>query len=70
MAKEQTIDDIRKEKLKSLETTLGKIEKDFGKGAIMKLGDHAVVTVGVNSFGIHCPGYCPWRWWLSAWQGG
>ncbi len=46
MAKEQTIDDIRKEKLKSLETTLGKIEKDFGKGAIMKLGDHAVVTVG------------------------
>jgi recombination protein RecA len=46
MAKEQTIDDVRKEKLKSLETTLGKIEKDFGKGAIMKLGDHAVVTVG------------------------
>jgi recombination protein RecA len=47
MAKEQTIDEIRKEKLKSLETTLGKIEKDFGKGAIMKLGDHAVVSVGI-----------------------
>jgi recombination protein RecA len=47
MAKEQTIDDIKKEKLKSLETTLGKIEKDFGKGAIMKLGDHAVVSVGI-----------------------
>jgi recombination protein RecA len=47
MAKEQTIDDIKKEKLKSLETTLGKIEKDFGKGAIMKLGDRAVVNVGV-----------------------
>jgi recombination protein RecA len=46
MAKEQTIDDVRKEKLKSLETTLGKIEKDFGKGAIMKLGDQAVVSVG------------------------
>lgn len=46
MAKEHTIDDIRKEKLKSLETTLGKIEKDFGKGSIMKLGDHAVVAVG------------------------
>lgn len=46
MAKELTIDDIKKEKLKSLETTLGKIEKDFGKGAIMKLGDHAVVNVG------------------------
>jgi recombination protein RecA len=46
MAKEQSIDDVRKEKLKSLETTLGKIEKDFGKGAIMKLGDHAVELVG------------------------
>jgi recombination protein RecA len=46
MAKEQTIDEIRKEKLKSLETTLGKIEKDFGKGSIMKLGDRAVVNVG------------------------
>jgi len=46
MAKD-TVDDIRKEKLKSLETTLGKIEKDFGKGAIMKLGDRAVVSVGV-----------------------
>jgi recombination protein RecA len=46
MAKEQTIEEIKKEKLKSLETTLGKIEKDFGKGAIMKLGDHAVVSVG------------------------
>ena len=45
MAKEQTIDDIKKEKLKSLEITLGKIEKDYGKGAIMKLGDHAIVNV-------------------------
>src|SRR5512147_10944 len=46
MAKETTLDDVRREKLKSLETTLGKIEKDFGKGAIMKLGDQAVVSVG------------------------
>ena len=45
MAKEQTIDDVKKEKLKSLEITLGKIEKDYGKGAIMKLGDHAIVNV-------------------------
>ncbi len=47
MAKENTLDDVKREKLKSLETTLGKIEKDFGKGAIMKLGDQAVVNVGV-----------------------
>jgi len=46
MAKEPTIDEIKKEKLKSLEITLGKIEKDYGKGAIMKLGDHAIVNVG------------------------
>jgi recombination protein RecA len=45
MAKEQTIDEIKKEKLKSLEITLGKIEKDFGKGAIMKLGDHAIINI-------------------------
>ena len=31
--------EINKEKLKALEVTLGKIEKDFGRGTIMKLGD-------------------------------
>jgi len=45
MAKEQNIDDIRKEKLKALELTIGKIEKDFGKGAIMKMGDRAIENV-------------------------
>ncbi|MBN2521717.1 MAG: recombinase RecA [Bacteroidales bacterium] len=46
MAKEQSANDIRSEKLKALELTLGKIEKDFGKGTIMKMGDHAIVDVG------------------------
>ncbi len=45
MAKEQINTDIRKEKLKALELTLGKIEKDYGKGTIMKLGDHAIENV-------------------------
>jgi recombination protein RecA len=45
MAKEQSNTDIRKEKLKALELTLGKIEKDYGKGTIMKLGDHAIDNV-------------------------
>jgi recombination protein RecA len=45
MAKEQHDDNIRQQKLKALELTLGKIEKDYGKGAIMKLGDHAIVNV-------------------------
>ena len=40
-----------KEKLKALEVTLGKIEKDFGRGTIMKLGDHAVDNVQVISTG-------------------
>ena len=35
------------EKRKSLETTISKIEKDFGKGAIMRLGDKT--GVGVES---------------------
>ena len=43
--------EINKEKLKALEMTLGKIEKDFGRGTIMKLGDHAVDNVQVISTG-------------------
>ncbi|MEE4117065.1 MAG: recombinase RecA, partial [Marinilabiliaceae bacterium] len=39
--------EINKEKLKALELTLGKIEKDFGKGTIMKLGDRPVEDVQV-----------------------
>ena len=30
------------EKLKALHLTLDKIEKSYGKGAIMKLGDNAI----------------------------
>ncbi len=39
--------EISKEKLKALEVTIGKIEKDFGKGTIMKLGDHAIENIQV-----------------------
>ncbi|PLX12053.1 MAG: recombinase RecA, partial [Marinilabiliales bacterium] len=35
---------MNKEKLKALQLTLSKIEKDYGKGTIMKLGDDAVVN--------------------------
>lgn len=45
MAKEQTDENVRLQKLKALELTLGKIEKDYGKGSIMKMGDHAIVNV-------------------------
>ncbi len=38
---------INKEKMKALQMTLDKIEKSYGKGTIMKLGDSAVVPVDV-----------------------
>lgn len=43
--------EIDKDKLKALEVTIGKIEKDFGKGTIMKLGDHAIENIQVISSG-------------------
>jgi recombination protein RecA len=39
MGGENTNDQNRKEKMKALEMTLGNIEKQYGKGTIMKLGD-------------------------------
>lgn len=51
MSKEKERKEINKDKLKALEVTLGKIEKDFGKGTIMKLGDHAIENVQVISTG-------------------
>lgn len=39
--------EINKEKLKALQLTMDKLEKTFGKGAIMKLGDDAIEQVEV-----------------------
>ena len=41
----------KKEKLKALEATLGNIEKSFGKGTIMKLGDSAIEKMETISTG-------------------
>ncbi|MHC1702596.1 MAG: recombinase RecA [Tenuifilaceae bacterium] len=43
--------EISKDKLKALQVTLDKIEKDFGKGSIMKMGDKAVADVPTISSG-------------------
>jgi recombination protein RecA len=43
--------EINKEKLKALEVTLGKIEKDFGKGTIMKMGDQPFEDIQFISTG-------------------
>lgn len=42
---------LRQQKLKALEATIGKIEKSYGKGTIMKLGDSPVDQVEVISTG-------------------
>jgi len=43
--------DENKEKLKALQLTLDKIEKNYGKGSIMRLGDEAVEEVEAISTG-------------------
>jgi len=43
--KENAAKDVQKEKLKSLQLTLDKLDKEFGKGTIMKMSDKAVEQV-------------------------
>ncbi len=46
-----TDDKAKKDKLKALEATLGNIEKNYGKGAIMKLGDQPIEDIKSISTG-------------------
>ena len=57
MAKEEEIRQAEpnQEKLKALQATISKIEKDYGKGTIMKLGDQpdcSVSTIASGSIGL------------------
>ena len=45
MSEESNGDKIKKEKLKALQLTLDKIEKGYGKGTIMKMGDNAIEDI-------------------------
>ncbi|MDP4225559.1 MAG: recombinase RecA, partial [Bacteroidota bacterium] len=45
--KKETAVAVNKEKIKALQLAIDKIDKDYGKGAIMRLGDNAVVDVPV-----------------------
>ncbi len=48
MAKKEEIGEmVANEKLKALQAAMAKIEKDFGKGSIMKLGDEKIEAVDV-----------------------
>ncbi len=49
--KEETIMEGANERLKALQAAMAKIEKDFGKGSIMKMGDEQVEDVDVISSG-------------------
>lgn len=42
---------IDMDKLKAIENAMGQIEKQFGKGAVMKLGEHSGMTVDAISTG-------------------
>ena len=46
-----TDDKAKKDKLKALEATLGNIEKNYGKGSIMKLGDQPIEDIKSISTG-------------------
>ncbi|MBL7113031.1 MAG: recombinase RecA [Bacteroidales bacterium] len=44
-------DKVKNEKLKAIELTLSKIEKDYGKGSIMKMGDQPIEDVSIIDSG-------------------
>ena len=47
MAKSEEMTLAQEGKLKALQAAMSKIEKDFGKGSIMKLGDEKIENVEV-----------------------
>ena len=49
--KEKKSPEVNKEKLKALQLTLDKIDKDYGKGTIMKMGDKAIADIPSISSG-------------------
>ncbi len=51
MTNQKNENSVNQEKLKALQLTLDKIEKGYGKGAIMKLGDKAIANVSIIGSG-------------------
>lgn len=53
----------KEDKLKALDAAIAKIEKDHGKGSIMKLGDSgAQMNVDSTPTGSLSLGYSTWNW--------
>ncbi len=51
MAEKEKVDKVQLEKLKALQLTIDKIEKTYGKGAIMKLSDERIADIPAVSTG-------------------
>ncbi len=51
MAKEKEEKDVRGEKLKALQSTIEKIDKDYGKGTVMRMGDKPIEEIAAISSG-------------------
>jgi hypothetical protein len=51
------------DRAKSLDTALAQIERQFGKGSVMKMGDRKAVAMEV----ISCIRYRTRRRWLATW---
>lgn len=53
---------INAEKLKAIESAMSHIEKQFGKGSVMKLGDHNISNMDAISTGCFRFRYSSWNW--------
>ena len=51
---------VNEEKKKALDAAIAKLEKDFGKGAVMRLGDSSA-HVAVETVPTGCLSLDPWR---------
>ena len=51
LAKKSVMSDQKNAKLKALQLTLDKLDKTYGKGAVMKMGDSVIEQVEVISSG-------------------
>ena len=56
---------MNNEKLKALEAAMGQIEKQFGKGSIMKLGENSILNLDAISTGCLGLRYRTWYWWCT-----
>jgi hypothetical protein len=67
---DDTVETIEKktvgsEKLKALQLTLDKLEKTYGKGTVMKLGDSAVEALWIYFNWFIRIRYCLRNWWFT-----